>query len=486
MEYCKYHPLSPATFSCNQCHTASCDHCVNEGAHPGKIRCFRCDMEVTSLGATNSAEPFWRRIQESFRYPINTQTLSLVLSVSLLSVLLSFVPFGFFIQLILLGIFIKYCFCCLENSAKGVLTAPDISEGYSGGTTLVIRLFLIIVALGVIVYQTYNILGQTAAGFLAFIFVAGFPAILINYALTESPLEALNPIRMLSLIFAIGLPYGVLLAFIFMMSASVGVINSFLGDGLSIISSALQSAVTNYYTIVLFHIMGYIIFQYQGQLGFTARANNGDDQHKRPDTERLAAGIEVALKEGDFDQVTALFKSALRQHPNDSMLNNQCFEFLYKTNNKKQLGLFVPHYFNFLIQHQRGSQLRSTYKRLLEIKPDYIPPAPDHRLAIAQACHEMSDARTVIKLLAGLHKEQPEYPHLVEAYEILADALEALPDMEDKAEKCRALIQHFKKQQQNLRPSTPAPKGPAVFNAKEAPRKQSNTNSGDLPPIDFV
>lgn len=74
MDYCKYHPLTAATYYCDACDTKTCDTCCDD--EKIKLRCFSCSKQLESLGAVNYARPFWRRLEESFRYPLKTQPLS--------------------------------------------------------------------------------------------------------------------------------------------------------------------------------------------------------------------------------------------------------------------------------------------------------------------------------------------------------------------------------------------------------------------------
>lgn len=76
MDYCKYHPLDGATYACRACNSHQCDKCVDD--EHNAAHCFVCGAVLESLGSANTVEPFWRRLKEAFKYPVNTNSMSLI------------------------------------------------------------------------------------------------------------------------------------------------------------------------------------------------------------------------------------------------------------------------------------------------------------------------------------------------------------------------------------------------------------------------
>jgi hypothetical protein len=497
MEYCKYHPLIPATNACHHCHTRNCDDCTSDGGSSLPETCFICHQDMEFLGAVNNAVPFWRRLEESFHYPLNTQTMMLVVGISFLSSILTYVPFTFIWYLMLTGAFLKYCFSCLDNTAHGLLVAPDIAEAYGGGLGLIARLLVIVVATIAIIIATESVLGSVMATVVAAVLIAGLPATLISFAMSDSLAVALNPLSMLRLVTSIGLPYGLLLGFILIMSVSVGVISEFIGSELSLVTGTLQSAVANYYLIVVFHLMGYMIFQYQGEIGFTASESLGEAKEIRSDRDRLAANIDVTLKEGDYEKVLDLFSGAIKRSPNDMELYGQAFKFLCATKNVENLDGLSSMYLELLVKNNRTDQLRNVYKLTVQISPNFIPDRAETRFALAKSCYASGDFVAAIKLINGIHKHFPEYSELVPAYELLLDCLEQVPNMRSNMGQCKKLIAHLK----TIAPEITEPEEKVIEKAQfliDVEPSHANENAGsterdpgsndqpkELPPIDF-
>lgn len=455
MEYCKYHPLTPATFTCPNCGHSCCDSCVDEGGYRGIERCFVCGTEVESLGAGDAVEPFWRRLQQSFRYPMNRATILLIIGVSILSTLLASYSslITFLLWVGVTGVMIKYSFLCLQNTANGLLVAPETGQAFQGGVHLIINIIGILIVMFGAVYAAAVYLGQGAASAVSVVVTIGLPAMLINYAISERFMEAINPLSMFRLIFAVGLPYGLLLGFILIMSGSVGLISGVIGDNFSILSAALQSVVFYYYMVVVFHIMGYIIFQNQQELGFTARESYGVEREVRTAKELLLARIEIQVKEGRYDEALDGFRQGLKEHPNSKDCILGCFEFLYATGNRAGLIKFSSQYFNFLLDTGRSDLLYPGYKKIRQLDNGFQPKKPELRYQLGIACQQAGNPRFAVKLLAGLHLDHPDYESLSDAYQLLAQCLDELPNMAEKAEKCRKLAARLEKQSRQPRQS---------------------------------
>lgn len=450
MSYCKYHPLQAASHSCSQCAMSLCTDCIDEGRAGDNPRCLLCGGELKSLGVVVDVTPFWRRIDAAFRYPLSAQVLAVIGVISLITAASSFLPLPLMVGIGLLctGVMTKYYFNCLSATALGNMTAPDITTAYEGGVILVIRLLLAMVIMSVVVTFLYVNVGPGIGGLVVFLMIIGLPAMIITYAMTESVFQALNPFKLGILIVSIGLPYGLILGILMIMMASVGVLSGLIGFQQSIVTLTLQSAVSNYYSVVMFHLMGYMIFQYQHQLGYIAEASKGELPTIRPESEKALARLQLMIKEGYWDTSRDEFRKALKLFPNDDPLNKTFFQFTLaalpegvRDGSKYDSAMLVcDDYFAYLIRSGQSDRLYLHYKMAILSAPGYQPQRPELSFEIAQACHQHGNSKMAVKLLNGLHKRFPRYLHLVSAYQLLASALDEIPNMADKARQCRKLV----------------------------------------------
>lgn len=444
MDYCKYHPLDGATYYCRQCNVHQCDRCINDDKNKRHtVHCFLCDSVLESLGSANIVVPFWRRLKEAFKYPLNSSSMSLIVITAIISVLALLMPFLFILSIIMYlfaaGAMLKYSFTCLERTALGEMKAPDVMEAYQGGIKLLFQLFLITIVMTVFAALAAHYVGIALGGILGVIAVISFPAVLIRFAQTESIFQALNPFAAIALMAAIGLPYGLLIVFMLIMMTSVGVLQEWIGAVLPAGAFLVQSIISNYYMVVMFHLMGYMLFQYQYELGYSARSDEDDDQPERSELERMGAKMDVLLKEGDYEQLVGLYYQAFKQFPNETSFFERFFDLVYVCKKTTLMADFGLTYLEFLLRKKRYDKLTSSYKQICLLVPDYVPDSAVMRIQLAGLLREQGDAKLAVKMLNGMHKLYPDFADLPAAYSLLAECLTDLPNMQAQADKCRLM-----------------------------------------------
>ncbi|KAA3640228.1 MAG: hypothetical protein DWP95_08995 [Proteobacteria bacterium] len=441
-QHCQYHPLIPATYFCTECETSFCDDCVDDSGYNPVARCFQCNHTLDTLGPGN-IEPFWRRLQQSFRYPLATQSLVFILILSVLCSIALYIPFAILIYLALFGSVFKYCLSCLSHTAEGFMTPPDITEAYEGGFRKMLVLIVMLFLTGLVINLANSYLGSAIGGIVALMVTLSFPAIIINYAISDSMIESLNPSNIFNLIHSIGLPYGLILAFIFIMMGSIAVLYQLVAIIPSSLDAIFLYAVTFYYAIVIHHLMGYMVFQFQSALGYSARLQDGSNT-KRGGHAIAMAKISTLVKQAEFNDATKLLREQVQLNADKLPLNTKFFDLLLATRNQEVIAEFLPKYFKLLASNNRQDLISRSYKRVMAKMPDFELNNPDLKLLISQASFDHNDARVAIKLLHGIHKKHPDFKDLIPALNLLAQALDEYPKYASHATACRKLILKLK------------------------------------------
>src|SRR5690606_1715989 len=115
-------------------------------------------------------------------------------------------------------------------------------------------------------YGVNELLGLLVGGFITL----AMPASIMLLAVDKSVRRALNPLAQLSLMTALGWPY--LLLWFCMQIISAGPYYSFdllLGVLPDTLVIPMLVAVSVYFTFVLYTMLGYVLFEYQQELGFS-------------------------------------------------------------------------------------------------------------------------------------------------------------------------------------------------------------------------
>lgn len=464
MEFCKYHPLQAALNVCPQCQVHTCKACVDEGKYGDEARCLMCDGATDSLGVVGDIEPFWRRIDKSFRYPLVTPLLVFLGVVSLLSAVSIFLPMPLMVGLNILitGVTIKYCFNCLSETAMGKMQAPPVSSAYEGGVVLIFRLLIMMIVACVAVGVVYVKVNHALGSVLGFFLIIALPAIVIVYAMTQSMVQSLNPIKLLSLIATIGMPYGLILAILMIMIGSVQLLSEVIGLDNSVITLTLQAGVSNFYSVVMFHLMGYMIYQYQHRLGYDLAEEHRDYTEIRPEQDRVLARIGIMVKEGYWGTAQQLFEQGLKRFRGDKTLNEQYFQFMLTTlpgsiaqyerkalhagtsktatDPSEHITTVIDGYLAFLIRSDQKHALCFAHKQALIAWPAYRPAQPEICFELAKNYYSSGDPKACVKLINGLHKRFPNFHFLIPAYEQMLIALRDIPNMQAQTLQCQKLV----------------------------------------------
>lgn len=427
MKYCKYHPTEAATWYCTHCDCQVCDTCTQESERGDDRYCCKCGATLESLGSAYTAEPFWERLSGTFRYPLTVPVMTLIIILSAISGVLFFMPIvGAVAGLISAGILTKYSFQCLEETASGNMSPPGLSEAFSGGIIIIFKMIGLIILITAGGVGSYHYLGAGITGLLGAFVVLSIPAFLINFALTDRVLASFAPQNILRIVGAVGLPYGILIGLLLLMSSSVGLLSYMVFSGFEWASMILQSVISNFYMVVIFHLLGYVVFQYQEKLGFYARAQTGDAPVYRSEVERSRAKISVLVKEGDYEAVNRLYQKTLDRNGQDMSLNDEYFEFLMATGNKESLLEFADEYMSYKLHKGQQVQLKRIYNQVRSVITDFKPTGSEVRFTLAKDYASFGDYPAVVRLINGMHQECSDNQLLVDAYTLLREALEAL------------------------------------------------------------
>ena len=444
MKYCRFHPAEAASWYCPRCCDDTCDTCTDESVNMEKRHCFQCGGPLESLGAAYTAEPFWEHLQAIFRYPFTWPAMSLIVVVSLVGMVLSFFPLlGALAVIISAGVLIKYCFRCLEETAMGDMVPPDITSAYSGGILIIFKMIFLLIVVGGIIGAAEYYLGSGIASLLMGLVMLSTPAFLINYATTDDLFGSASPINVLRIILAIGLPYGLLIGLLMLMSSSVSFLMYFMFIDAQWLTTALISIVSNYYLVVMFHLMGYVVFQYQRQLGFSAREASGEVEQQRSESERLRAQISVLVKSGEYSKALHVYRRVIERHRNDLSLQDEFFEFLCQTSDREHLQGFVDGYFELKTEKGYLDQLRRIYRQVRTLLPNYVPADGEVRYQLAKQFADLGEFAATVHLINGMHKVHTDLSLLIKSYSVLEQALEGL-EKDELAEACRGFLQKLR------------------------------------------
>ena len=162
-------------------------------------------------------------------------------------------------------------------------------------------------------------------------------------------------------------------------------------------------------------------------------------------TERSAVDICLAkanifILEGNFSQVIAVFEDGIRQNEQDFNLLSKYFDFLVATKASEKLNQFGATYLTYLIKTHRKERVYSAYKNILDITGDFEIIQLNNKIQIAKACYERGNYKQSVKLLFNVRSEHPRDVQLLEAFQVMHDALIFIPGQEKAGMRVRQIM----------------------------------------------
>jgi tetratricopeptide (TPR) repeat protein len=433
-ESCFYHPTQPAHWRCPECQTAYCPDCISkrqklvgvnyEDAH----WCPKCNVEAVWVGAANLIKPFWARLPQFFLYPFKLHPFGLILALSLAGILLSGESFLFAIlRIVLWGILLKYSFSALRATAKGNLIPPKInSETISEDFFQVFKQVGLYVAIGISFLYISAKFGPII-GLLFLIFALGsIPAMLILLVTTGSLIHALNPVLSTRLALRIGWGYFLMYFFLMLLGSAPAALGYYLYQFLPTgLAEFLFGLAKNYYTVISYHLMGYVILQYHQEVGYQIEMEDfqgfgvpvpvptTEEPDKNSD---LINQVSILAKEGKLDEaIDYIQKQTAGGGISDLALSEKYFKLLKMKKRGPELFKHCLTHVNLLCRENQKDKALPLYNKCLAHDKNFAPEA-DAMFKIGGWLNENGKIKNAIAIYQRLIKTYPNSSVTPKAY----------------------------------------------------------------------
>ena len=408
---CKYHPQTPARWRCESCQINFCPSCIKITGQRAPD-CPVCKRELTSLGSANLIKPFWARLRNFFLYPLHPGPLIVMGILSVIAFFLVQMPgWHYRINFILWRIprnllyvlpfffvFLKYAQSVLEETAHGHLKPKPLSaEQLTENGLIVIKLLLLLVIFNLIQFSALLLFGQVGNYIAGFVLVFALPSAIMVLAMEDKLLSALNPETVGSVIRRIGTPYIILF-------------------------------VLFYFYLIMFNMMGYLLFQHHEELGFSIDVELeeiSDKKTKIPEAEvspELRA-VEILIHEGKAEDAVKQLQGIVRNSPTDIEARERLLKLLRLTGDMSVFREQGQSYISYLINNNKLAQAAKVYQSCLDYDKTFRPEKANERLELGKFLRHNGQPRLAMAVLNNLHKDFPSYDNVPQAYLMVAQML---------------------------------------------------------------
>ncbi|MBD3640741.1 MAG: hypothetical protein HUJ18_07060 [Marinobacter sp.] len=426
---CHYHPGDPAKWHCGECQLHYCSRCMPDAdTRHRKALCPHCSKAMRYLGAATEAIPFWNRIGAFFRYPFHSDPLIVIAICTLVPVIAPANLIGILIWIVLALALFKYTYAVINHTAEGHLKPPPVAVAFTGsGFDIVILQLLVFVVMGGLVGAAAMV-GGPLLGMLAIAFVVlALPASIMVLAMERSVGAAVNPMNLAQIIARIGTPYFLLYGYLILLTLASGAAQDFALNHFPLwFSQPLAGFLNSTFTLILFHMLGYLLFQYQEELGFAADVQDGEafaQTRNRDRSARFDADIDMNLKDGNYDRVQSMLKEALKRDPDNALRIGQLFKLLMARRDVPELQRHHGRILNWLANCNDGEAIAELVSLLQASEPTFRLEDPELSVRCASAMYHRGRFKPALRLLQDFHKRFPDSDQLAPAYLLVAQIL---------------------------------------------------------------
>ncbi len=438
--FCKYHPTVPARWTCRACGIDFCHRCMQaEGSDTP--HCPVCHQAAESLGSGNVIEPFWQRLQAIFAYPLQLHPLLFMLGLTVLGVLIESVAgrtlVGWLVgEIVLYVVFLKYAYVVLERTAAGHLDAVPVTwEAIATELELPFKQFFILFLIYAINASLANS-GHTGLLFLSmFLSALLLPASIMVLAIEHSLLSAINPVILLDVMRRIGPPYLLLWLFLFLLMSGSGEVRGMLLAYLpSAFAVPIGGLVSYYVTLVIFHLLGYTIYQYHEELGF--HVEQDFEAEAEPEATPAIPGlreVEILFHEGKLDEAKDRLLALVTREPGEMAYRERLHRLLVHTRDIEGLRRHSADYVSRLLLHGKPSEALRVFTDAYRLDREFKFGDAKQRHRMAELLANNGQDRAALALLNNLHRDFPKYEGVPEAYLLVARILSEKFNQDDRA-----------------------------------------------------
>lgn len=321
-------------------------------------------------------------------------------------------------------VFSRYAYAALESSAQGMADPPAVTvELVTGSMSLPFKQLLVFLLMGSALVAAKTLLGAAAVALLACLMYLWLPASVMELATSHSLMCAINPLRLTSAIRAIGWPYALLWFFLLLLSCGNTALQSLLwkGEGTTLVWFG-YSLLSMYFMLAMFHLMGYVIFQYHEPLGYPV-----EQAFSRPPAEPGARSVmnQVAmlLQEGQTAEAKRVLKQKIAFERGDLGLRRQYHKLLLLSEDRDELARHAQGYLTVLLSARSERAAAEVARDSLNLVPDFRPALPEQVYPLMLQLKEMRESAHAVRLARNFHQRHPAHADLPAIYFLAAKML---------------------------------------------------------------
>ncbi len=397
---------------------------------------------ATATGTRRRVTPFWHRLPQFFLYPFKPRTLAIFVGMVVITAAAgNMPPIGAALASIALTLFLtKFSLDILAHTAEGHMDPPPLDgETFLQGYALPFKLVGIFLVLGIALLIVGTVLGGLFAILLLLAALVLLPASVMTLAVTHSLAQAVHPGELIRTVQATGWGYVALLGCLFLLNGSASIALNWLAAGLPVEQLIALSLVVQYYfTFVMFHLMGYLLYQYHDHLGYEPEAGVNAAQ----DVDPRHAGIQEHIDAGNHAAAIEGLKRLIREEEDNLELRLWLHRLAVAAGDDRLVLARAGGLIEKLIDLGRVRDATEIYRTCQDLDPAARPRRPTDYFPLARMLFDANEPDRALRLANGFHRNFPDHPEMPPLYLLVAHIL---AEHKQQPEKARTLLDFIRR-----------------------------------------
>lgn len=367
--------------------------------------------------------PFWQRLSEITLYPAKPAAM-ITIGVLALARLLGLLPglAGWLLDLLVTVALYRFAFEVLRATANGRMEPPEgMGETAQSSGWLAIWLQLIFIIAAVLLVVLLGWIGLA----LCVVMLVGYPGAVMSLAIDQNLGHALNPGTWIQIMTRLGWPYFVAFGLILVIFISAGNAQAWLAKLLPLaVGLPVFHFISGYALIATFHLMGYLIWQYQDELGFTPDAVPTLQLHRNADTDQYILDEAAQMvRDGETDMATETLQAHLRERGGTEAVHTQYRKLVRLKGDRNELIRHGKEWLPMLLAQEKEKTAVELCRELADLDPTFVLTDAESNARLAQRASTLGHAQLALRLINGFHKRHPKSADIPAMYLLAARLL---------------------------------------------------------------
>ena len=189
--------------------------------------------------------------------------------------------------------------------------------------------------------------------------------------------------------------------------------------------------VASYFTVAMFSMMGYAIYQYHEEFGFNEvnevnlAAEGINIKASGISQDRFLNEVHILVSEGLLEEAVKRLKKQLKEFPQAIIYHDKYHALLKLANDSPGMAEHTTAYINLLLKESKAhkGKLITIYSDCLKMNPDYFYPDAKITVALAITAQELFRNHEALLLLNKFSQHYPNSPQIPYAYFTAAQIL---------------------------------------------------------------